>query len=76
MNLKNLLHSVIVWCEDHPLVTRAFHAFWQAALGYWIAQQFKVNPVVGTAAFGAGLSALKTYLVYLLKNALMNGQLG
>lgn len=52
------------------IALRAFHTFWQAALGYFMYEWSQVDWVfseelinMGTAAFAAGLSALKTLSV-------------
>jgi len=65
--VKSFLKSVISWIGAHPLIERALQTVWQAIVGYLLAIHTAPHStqdvqVILTGAYGAALSALKTYL--------------
>lgn len=81
--LKDYLKRIVT----HPIVTRAFHAFWQTFLVVWlfgipavlavaqakgIGEGWQALIALTTAAGAAAFSAAKTYLVQLYKNWRVN----
>lgn len=60
--ITNLIYRV----GQSPLLTKAFHTFWQAFLAVWLFSGFKLDKATLVAAAAAGLSAVKTFaLAYL-----------
>lgn len=70
---QNVLHRVYT----SELVRRAFHTFWQAALGYALTRLVASSSpadtqVIMTGAFGFGLSAVKTWAIAYVKAFVAN----
>lgn len=61
--MKTKLLRLVRRSVESPLLSRAFHTFWQTFLAVWFVTGFKLDKVAVIGAAAAGLSAVKTILV-------------